>query len=974
MKKLLSALAISCALLPLTASASGLVVLSPFAAAQNEAVDIAIGPDGNIYTANSNGTVSKITPAGTATTLASGLGDANALAFDSAGNLYVAGASIIEKITPGGIVSTFSNTANVSVMAMDSSNDLYVYSWSAGVQKITSAGAVSNLNVNASDVNAMAFDSAGNLYLSRYSAGTVVKITPSGASSVFASGFNAPDGLIFDASGNLYVAVWNIGSTYKVTPAGVVSVFASVGGNPRSMAFDASGNLFVANSGTGMIYAINPSGTATLLSGSVPPYQIEAFARAASGIIYAANTGFVSQVLPSGAASVLAYLGIITHPSQTQIATDAAGNIYVPGGESSSIAKVTPAGSVSEFAYLGSNGYPFGITSDPSGNLYTANYGSNTISKITPAGAVSNFANLNYVYPDNIVSDSSGNLYVLGIGSGNITRVSSAGVVTTITTGGSYLHQQVFDASGNLYVSDTGTDKIFKVNPAGIVSTFAALSGYPSGLTFDSAGNLYVGGVGTVWKISPSGVVSTYASGLGSYAFTNLVFDNLGNLYAMGIYSAFYLITPAGNAIQLQGLGTFSAALAKDPSGHIYSFVASDTFLRKFTPGCSVVLTPSTIAYGSSATLSYASAVYGSGPSFYINNAGYMSANTSSSFTVAPLSTTDYTGTVSNSENTNTCPATLTVTPPPAPTATITSSSASILVGQSVTVTAKFTPGSADVITADNIDQPVGTGLAADTSPGTKTITFTPAMPGTYTFYARATTGYYGSWATYAQTTVTVTAAPSCSVTVTPSTIAKGNSASILYVSQNATGFSINTVGSETPDTAGQITVSPSASADYTGTATAGGVTSTCPAHLSVSCTPSYTCSGQTIEHTDASCVTTGGPTCMNPSYCSAGSSSCVVPPISFGTSGNLRVSPSLAPNGGTVRLFWSVTNAASCAVAGDNGDSWTGLSSPAAGAVSSAIMRVTQYTLTCIGLAGAVPPSVTQTVKVSDVPSYNEH
>ena len=146
---------------------------------------------GNLYVANSQvGTVSEVTPARVESTFASGLGDPSGLAFDSAGNLYVAGADTVSKVTPAGNVSTFAS--------------------------------------GFSNAFSLAFDSAGNLYVGNQLGLTVSEVTPAGLVSTFASGFLLPEGLTFHA-GSLYVdndAALNTVSKFSET----VTVPFAVGG------------------------------------------------------------------------------------------------------------------------------------------------------------------------------------------------------------------------------------------------------------------------------------------------------------------------------------------------------------------------------------------------------------------------------------------------------------------------------------------------------------------------------------------------------------------------------------------------------------------------------------------------------------------------------------------------------------------------------------------------------------------------
>ena len=96
-------------------------------------------------------------------TFASGLQDPCDMAFDSAGNLFVAdqNSGKIYEITPGGAMSTFA-----SGLALPTG---------------------------------LAFDSAGNLFVADNGNGNIYKFTPGGARSTFASGLNGPTHLAFQS-------------------------------------------------------------------------------------------------------------------------------------------------------------------------------------------------------------------------------------------------------------------------------------------------------------------------------------------------------------------------------------------------------------------------------------------------------------------------------------------------------------------------------------------------------------------------------------------------------------------------------------------------------------------------------------------------------------------------------------------------------------------------------------------------------
>src|ERR1700690_121911 len=88
------------------------------------------------------------------------------LAFDTSGNLFVAGGGDVSKITPGGVVSHFADlppSAGGYGMVIDAGNNLYVADVSAGqISKITPGGAGSLCAPLSA--TGLAIDGVGNLY------------------------------------------------------------------------------------------------------------------------------------------------------------------------------------------------------------------------------------------------------------------------------------------------------------------------------------------------------------------------------------------------------------------------------------------------------------------------------------------------------------------------------------------------------------------------------------------------------------------------------------------------------------------------------------------------------------------------------------------------------------------------------------------------------------------------------------------
>ena len=286
------------------------------------------------------------------------------------------------------------------------------------------------------------------------------------------------------------------------------------------------------------------------------------------------------------------------------IAVDAAGNLYVAGGEG--VHKVMRLGVVSKVSF--GIGVPQGIAMDSKGNLYITTV-DHRIRKVTPGGHVSTLAGSNtpgfsdgqgneaqFRSPRGIAVDAEDHLYVMDDGNRSIRKVTPWGVVSTLAisnTGGFEFrpHRRIaMDKAGNLYVADTDNHRIRKVTPERHVSTlvgstagFADGTGYvarfhsPRGIAVDKEGNLYVADDDNhrIRKVTPGGRVSTlagsgtpgFADGQGSAAQfkhpRGLAVDAAGNLYvADTANNCLRKVTPAGLVSTLVNEGSDSSPKA----------------------------------------------------------------------------------------------------------------------------------------------------------------------------------------------------------------------------------------------------------------------------------------------------------------------------------------------------------------------------------------------------------------------------
>jgi sugar lactone lactonase YvrE len=222
-------------------SLTSAAVVSTFASGLVHPAGLAADASGRMYIGNRapSGTIYRCTPPSNAMTVfASGFSDPLDLVFDSAGNLFVAdyGASAVDKVTPGGVVSHFASVPSPNPITIDAADNLYVGEYfNQKIDKITPAGVVStyvaSIGAAGTRLVMLHMEPDGTLYSGDLSSGVIYKIGAGGSPvTVFNSTMPSCTGFVHDGGPDWFATSYGYEQIYRITAAGSASVYAGAYG------------------------------------------------------------------------------------------------------------------------------------------------------------------------------------------------------------------------------------------------------------------------------------------------------------------------------------------------------------------------------------------------------------------------------------------------------------------------------------------------------------------------------------------------------------------------------------------------------------------------------------------------------------------------------------------------------------------------------------------------------------------------
>lgn len=207
-----------------------------------------------------NGNIVEINPQGGQSVFATGLNTPNGLAFDSAGDLFVANegsGTIDEFINNGGVLSS---TPVLYASGLDDPFDLafgpggllFASEYGNGdIAEISSSGTVSTYATGLAGPEGLAFGTGLVLYVANHNGGSITSISAGGTKTTVVSDLGSPSGLI--VSGLEILESSQIGNDIDEIVSKTAETYVSGLDDPNGIALDGADKLFEADTGSGDI-------------------------------------------------------------------------------------------------------------------------------------------------------------------------------------------------------------------------------------------------------------------------------------------------------------------------------------------------------------------------------------------------------------------------------------------------------------------------------------------------------------------------------------------------------------------------------------------------------------------------------------------------------------------------------------------------------------------------------------------------
>ena len=480
------------------------------------------------------------TPAGALQTT---IGIPQAIAFDSAGNLYLTSSlQCVFKIDRTGLITLIAGNAragysgdggpatqaqlnNPLAVALDSNNDVYIADTNNdAIRVISTDGIIHTLNGHFQLKRPMgvAVSRVGDVYVADTGNNRILKIGADGSITT-ATDAAAPVRLVIDSGGTLFYVEHDGNRIRKIDPAGLVSTVAQASA-PGAIAVGPAGDLYFIDLGDRILSPVlGLFGLGTVLR-------------------RIAVDGTVSTVIKNSDAGLSGFV---------DVAVDASGSVYL-AATSKQVGRV--------------DGIKFRAVA---GTL---------LPEFPGDGGEATAANLDS--PTVVAADRAGNVYIAESGSKRVRKVLANGLITTVVDsvstglfkGNAYPNAIAVGPEGQLFFGSRTALKIWTLESDGTIRLIKEVLA-PLGLSTDSYGELFVleyfGALEYIWRLSFDG---TRTGIFGATVTSSIAAASDGSVYFLQNLGDVFRVTAEGRAALLTTGRPFSGsgAVAIDSNGLLY--------------------------------------------------------------------------------------------------------------------------------------------------------------------------------------------------------------------------------------------------------------------------------------------------------------------------------------------------------------------------------------------------------------------
>jgi sugar lactone lactonase YvrE len=433
--------------------------------------------------------------------LKSDIEQAQGIALDAAGNVYVADLSSVREIS----FSSSGPSFNLGAANVNSATGTITLGYtfdSAG--EIAAPVVVTQGSAGLDFADAKTGTCTTNGTSHSYSAGNICTVDVTLTPATWGPRYGAVE--LYGNSANLlatnYVYGTGVGPQAIFPAAGWLAGIGSGFANPTGLAVDAGGNLYVADPANLLLSKIAPSGSVTALPAGTGPYSV---AIDGAGNLFVTETGAnpgVFEIPAAGGYQTINELsGAAGYYDLRGIALDVNGNVFVAAYDYGNVYELTAASGYSTIKDLAPTiTFAIGIAVDLNGNVFVSDDQDHFVGEI-PAPDYSTLKVLNNSldiwYPKGIALDGNDNIYATSMfGLQEILASSNYATVKTLAGNVSGIQSVALDGSGNIYYTvEDGANVAFMNRWLGPDLTFAATaegstsSDSPQTVTVENSGN-----------------------------------------------------------------------------------------------------------------------------------------------------------------------------------------------------------------------------------------------------------------------------------------------------------------------------------------------------------------------------------------------------------------------------------------------------------------------------------------------------